>query len=130
MTEEQVRAWFDQYLDTFADLVSGARDDRRAIGRLYRAPLTMTTDDVVMTLSSEDDVTSVFGAQIDAMREAGFARAVPIETDVQVLNANTARYTALFARQRADGSEIERLRATYLIVDDDGMRIATVAVHS
>lgn len=69
--------------------------------------------------------------QIDGMRAAGYDRSETLQTDIVGVSATTVLYTAEFSRQRADRSEIGRLRATYLItLSASGRRISALAVHS
>jgi len=46
-------------------------------------------------------------------------------------SSSAALYRALLSRERGDGSEIGRLRVTYLITDGSaGRRISALLVHS
>ena len=53
-----------------------------------------------------------------------------LDSDTTAINATTAFHAAEFSRRRADGSEIARLRAAYLItLGAHGWRISALAVH-
>jgi hypothetical protein len=94
-------------------------------------PLLLTSDDGAVALTTESEVLSAVRRQIDAMRAAGYHRSDTLNSDAVALNARSALHTAEFSRQRADGSEIGRLRATYLItVGPNGRRISALAVHT
>jgi hypothetical protein len=61
---------------------------------------------------------------------APLRRSETLDSEVVAINATSALHTAEFSRRRADGTEIGRLRATYLIIDgSDGRRICALAVH-
>jgi hypothetical protein len=65
------------------------------------------------------------------MRTAYYTRSETLNSELVALNATSAIHTADFSRQRTDGSEIGRLRATDLITEGpNGRRISAVAVHS
>ena len=126
-----MRAWFDEYLAAFAACGRGESDDFRALLRYYGVPLVLTTDEAAIALVTEEEVLNAVGRQIQGMRAAGYQRSEALSSDIVVINATTALQTAEFARQRADGSEIGRLRASYLITaGPSGRRISTLAVHS
>lgn len=124
-------AWFDEYLRAFAACGRGDSDDLGMLLHYYGVPLLLTTDTAAAALVTEDEVLNAVGQQISGMRAAGYDRSETLDSDTIVLNATSALHTAGFSRQRADGSEIGRLRATYLIMDGaNGRRISALAVHS
>ena len=125
-----IRAWFDAYLTSFAACASGDADDLGALLHYYGVPLLLTSDDAAVALTSEDEVLNAVRRQIDGMRAAGYKRSETLKSEVVVINATSASYRAEFSRRRADGSEIERLGATYLITESPrGRRISALAVH-
>jgi hypothetical protein len=126
-----VRAWFDEYLRTFAACGRGESDDLRMLLQYYGVPLLLTTDEAALALTTEDEVLNAARQQIEGMRAANYDRSETLNSEIVALNATSATHTADFSRQRADGSEIGRLRATYLITDGPtGRRISAVAVHT
>jgi hypothetical protein len=125
-----VRAWFDEYLAAFAACGRGESDDLRLLLRYYGVPLVLSTDEAAIALVTEEQVLNAVGRQIEGMRAAGYYRSETLSSEVVAINATTALQTAEFARLRADGSELGRLRATYLITAGPvGRRISTLAVH-
>jgi hypothetical protein len=125
-----VRAWFDEYLAAFAVCGRGESADLSLLLRYYGVPLLLTTDEAAIALGTEDEVLNAVGRQIEGMRAAGYHRSETLSSEIVAINATTALQTSEFARQRADGSEIGRLRATYLITaGPNGLRISTLAVH-
>ena len=122
--------WFEEYLYTFAACGRGDSDDLHALLHYYGVPLLLTSDEAAVALTSQDEVLRAIRRQIDAMRAAGYHRSATLSSNVVVLNATSALHTAAFSRQRADGSEIGRLRATYVItVGANGRRISALAVR-
>ena len=67
--------------------------------------------------------------QIERLRAAEYDRTETLDSETTVLNATTALQGADFSWLRADGSEIARLRVTYVITDGGaGRRISALAV--
>jgi hypothetical protein len=65
------------------------------------------------------------------MRAANYDQTEMIGSEITSVNATSVLYVAEIARQRADRSEIERLKVTYLITDTpSGVRIAALAIHT
>ena len=124
-------AWFDEYLRAFAACGRGESDDLGMLLHFYGVPLLLTTDAAAVALVTEDEVLNAVGQQITGMRAAGYDRSETLDSDTIVINATSALHTAGFSRQRADGSEIGRLRCTYLITDGPhGRRISALALHA
>jgi hypothetical protein len=123
-------AWFDEYLRAFAACGRGESDDLGMLLHYYGVPLLLTTDAAAVVLATGDEVLNAVGRQVTGLRAAGYDRSETLDSDTLVLNATSALHTAGFSRQRVDGSEIARLRATYLIMDGPhGRRISALAVH-
>lgn len=61
----------------------------------------------------------------------GNSRSEVLDSEVTVFNATSALYQGTFSRQRGDGTEINRLTASYLVTDGtEGRRISVLAVHT
>jgi hypothetical protein len=126
-----IRVWFDEYLAAFAACGRGESDDLRALLKYYAVPLLLTTDEAAIALTTEDAVVHAVRRQIDGMRAAGYHRSETLDSEVVAINATSALHTAEYSRRRADGTEIGRLRATYLLtVGPLGRRISALAVHA
>jgi hypothetical protein len=128
---DETREWFAEYVRVFEACGRGASDDTSRLMDYYGVPLTFTTDASAVALMTEQEVLAAVHDQISGMRAAGYDRSETLDSETTSVNATTALHTAEFSRLRADGSEIGRLRATYLIVDSDrGRRISALAVHT
>ncbi len=69
--------------------------------------------------------------QVDGMRAAKYDHSDVLESESVVVNATSAIHRGTFARVRGDGSEINRLRVTYVITESSrGRRISALLVHS
>ena len=130
MEESEVIGWFAQYLSAFAALGRGESRPGDLVP-YYGLPFLVTTDDVIVSLGTEEEVAAWLQSQADAMSAAGYSHTETLVSDVAVLNRNTAVHLAEFSRQRADGTEINQLSVTYVITrESEGLRIATLVLHS
>jgi hypothetical protein len=130
MNDKDVREWFGRYLDAFAACVKGERDTASLLA-FYGVPIVFTTDDGCFALTLEEHVIGAVQPQIDALRAAHYARSEIVESNVTVVNAHSAIVDCAISRQRADGTEISRLGATYIVTDGArGRRISLLAVKS
>ena len=131
METSDVEDWFNAYLVAFAACARG--DDGNNIDRLlvyYNVPFVLATDERVLAVSSKADVVRMAQQQIEGMRAADYDRSEVLDAQVEVLNKLSAIYRGHFSRRRSDGSEIGRLRATYLITGGSaGPRISALVVH-
>jgi hypothetical protein len=126
----EVSRWFGEYLDAFAACGRGERDTASLLA-YYGVPLLLTTDNGFFALTSDDQVVAALQPQVDGMRAAGYSRSEILDSEVTILNSTSAEYRGSFSRRRSDGSEINRLTATYLVTcGADGTRISVLAVHS
>jgi hypothetical protein len=125
-----VKRWFSGYLDAFAACGRGERETATLL-EYYGVPLLITTDDGYYALTTDDQVVAGIQPQVDGMRAAAYSNSAIVDSEVNVLNATSALFRGTFSRQRSDGSEINRLTATYLVTDGvAGRRISVLAVHT
>ena len=102
--ESEVGDWFAQYLSAFAALCRG--ESRLGdVVPYYGVPFLLTTDDVIVSLGTVDEVAAWLQSQADATSAAGYSHTETLTSDVAILNRNTAVHHAEFSRQRADGTE-------------------------
>ena len=122
--------WFGEYLEMFAACGRGERDAGSLLA-CYGVPWLIATDGGFTALVTEDQVVSVARQQIDDMRAATYDHTKAVSSEVAILNASAALYRGEFSRRRADGSEISRLKATYLLTDGpNDYRVSALLVHS
>lgn len=131
MDVPDVRQWFTSYLADFAALGRGDLDDTaRLLGR-YGVPLLVSTDASSTAFVDEAQVLAFCRRQALDLRAVGYHRSEQLAADTVVLNRSCAMHRARLARLRADGTEIARLEATYLITEGPaGRRISAIVVHS
>ncbi|HEX4514185.1 MAG TPA: hypothetical protein VGH87_23385 [Polyangiaceae bacterium] len=124
-----VNEWFREYLDAFAACGRGERD-ASALLAYYGVPIFFTTDAGCAAMTSEEQVLAVAKQQVDGMRAAQYDHSEVLESESVVVNATSAIHRGTFVRVRADGSEINRVRVTYVITESArGRRISGLLVH-
>lgn len=128
--ESDLEERFGEYLSAFAALGRGESQPARVVAH-YDVPLLVTTDDVVISLGTSDDVAAWLQGQAEAMAAAHYDHTETLASAVTVLNQRTAVHRAEFSRRRRDGAEINRLTVTYVITRaSNGFRISALLVHS
>ena len=128
--DTDVRAWLAEYVSAFGACGRGEADISSLLG-YHAVPLLVTTDAGFFPLTTEELVIATMQQQIDGMLAAGFDHSEILDDALTVLNAVSALYRATFSRRRADGGEISRFTASYLVTDGPaGRRISVLAVHS
>ncbi len=129
MNEADVRRWYAEYLEAFAQCGRGERPTSDLI-EYYGVPMTLTTNDSAATYTTVEEAVGWASDQAAGMQAAGYLRTDEWRlAKVTVLNDTTALYDVGLARIGADGSEISRFAFTYLIVDGTaGRRIAALVV--
>ena len=131
MDVDDTREWFEEYVRVFEACGRGASDDISRLMDYYAVPLLLTTEAAAVALMTEQEVLATVHDQISGMRAAGYHRSETLDSETRSINATTALHTAEFSRRRADGSEIQRLRASYLFIDSRrGRLISALAVHT
>ena len=130
MDESDVSRWFGEYCEVFTECGRGESDTGSLLA-YYGVPLLLATDGGFIALTTEDQVVAAAQQQIDGMRAAAYDHSDILASDVTVLNATSALYRQEFSRRRADGDEISRSTATYLVTDGSaGRRISALVLHS
>jgi hypothetical protein len=128
---DDTRDWFEEYVRVFEACGRGASDDISRLMDYYGVPLLFTTEVSAVALMTEREVLDAVRDQISGMRAAGYDRSETLDSETTSINATTALHTGEFSRRRADGGEIGRIRATYLIIDSGhGRWISALAVHT
>lgn len=130
MDEGAVSEWFEEYLSAFAACGRGECPPGDVVG-YFTAPILLSSDDIVAWLRTSDEVTSWLQTQVDGMLAAAYDHSETLSSETTVLNGTTAIHRATFSRQRADGEQINRLTATYVVTRGSaGFRISAVVLHS
>jgi hypothetical protein len=125
-----VSRWFGEYLEAFAACGRGETETASLLA-YYGIPLLLTTDDGFFALTSDDQVVEAVQHQVDGMRATGYYRTETLGSEVTLVNSTSTLYRGTFSRRARDGSEINRLTATYLVTTGEaGRRISVLAVHS
>lgn len=129
MDESDVREWFAEYLSAFAAMGRG-QSRPGEVAAYYGVPFLLTTDDVIVSLATRDEVVAWLQSQLDAMVAMNYDHTETPASDVEILNRQSAVHRAEFSRQRADGTEINHMSVSYLITRGEGLCISALLFHS
>ena len=129
MDAKMVTRFLNEYLDGFAACVRGEQDIA-TLSAFYGVPLIITSDDGVIALTTDGDVTTVIQGQVDGLRALRYHSTRVLQSEVISLNATSALFRASLARYDDKGDEIDCPTITYVVTDGDaGTRIMMLAAH-
>ena len=128
MDPDDLRRWFDEYLERFVACARGQLDPA-AMLEFYGVPLLMTSGQGALDLTSEAAVVAALEGQVTQLRAAGYHDSVTLRCEHTPINRHSAIVDGEFSRRRADGTEIGRLSATYVVAEAPSRRIRMLAVH-
>lgn len=121
--------WFQAYL---ADFVACARGDGElaSLLRHYGLPLIISSDDGIVTLSTDDDVAAVMQGELDGLRAIGYDHTDVLHLELTALNSTSALVRGTFSRRDRHGNELNCPTVTYLVTEDGAApRISVLAAH-
>lgn len=121
--------WFQSYLSAF---VACARGDGElgALLRHYGCPLIISSDDGVVTLTTEEDLAAVMQGELDGLRAIGYDHTDVVHLELTSLNSTSALIRGTFSRRDRHGHELNCPTVTYLVTEDGaGPRISVLAAH-
>jgi hypothetical protein len=104
-----VRAWYDQYLDTFTCLAASELSNVEALLAYFGVPLVIITTDRYLVLPTREAVLATAQTLIDRLRQANYASSTVHRLEVHPLNARAAFVDGDFSRPSI--SRRERTRA-------------------
>lgn len=124
------REWFNDYVGALDACGRSELDDPRALLRYHAVPLLLTTDIEAMTLTTEAEVLEAVHWQIQALRVAAFHYTETLYSEMIAINATSLLQKSHLLRRRANGTEIGRVHATFLItIGAHGPRITVLAMR-
>jgi ketosteroid isomerase-like protein len=124
--------------DDKAGVTSLLNDYARAFGKLdvqailpyYHEPSVLITTRGVATMPTHAAMAVAFKPLMDGLRARGYARSEFTTLNVKRLSATTALASGAAVRYKADGQELERLGATYVLhKTENGWKIAVTVGH-
>ncbi len=129
MDVSEIRDWFQGYLDAFASSVNNPSESGRML-KFYAVPLILAGDDGAQVLTTEEDVVAMVQGAAAGLQSDRYSHSELLDSHLIDINRSTALLRGEFSRRRIDGSEIERVGATYFIaVGGPGLRIFAVGAH-
>jgi ketosteroid isomerase-like protein len=105
---------FRDYNDVFS------RGDLSAIGQHCNVPLVVISSQGVEVLTTMSEIEGFYGGILRDLRERGYSHSIRLELHVKLLEQTTALASAVFVRQKTDGSELETFGVTYVLRKTEG----------
>lgn len=100
------------------------------VAAYYRLPVTMIFGENIQVLDTRDKVLKALNAVMDGLVEKGFDHTEVDEYHCHRLNDTTSILSAAFSRLKTDGSLLEKLGASYTVVNDGaGYKISYLIAH-
>ena len=119
-----VRGLIIEYLDAFNC------DEFDAAADCYHLPFTWLFGPKRLLIPTRAELAAMLRETKAGLVETGLARSTLSECHVRALGDHAALASVAISRLREDGSEIERIGASYLVHDEgEGWRFHTVAAH-
>jgi glyoxylase-like metal-dependent hydrolase (beta-lactamase superfamily II) len=125
----EVTQWFfDDYLTTWVNVCAGTTErGPEFILDYWSAPLSLSSDEGGRWILDEAGVVALLQQLHERLRAAGYTHTAVLDQNVAVYNANGAAVEAIWSRQRADGTEIERVAIHFeLMRGSNGWRIVGI----
>jgi ketosteroid isomerase-like protein len=110
--QEAIRALLNRYYETFGR-------NAVALSHFYSEPALVVFPNQLIRLDSRADVVSFFDKLALSLRPSGFSLEM-VDCRVRLLNPTTALCSAVALRLKADGTEMQRAGATYLLHKSGG----------
>jgi hypothetical protein len=124
-----VRDFFARYYWAYHDLTRHPEADRTALLEFFAVPLTVTTPETHLALTSPEAVVRSIGRQMDRLRQQPYERSIPVRSDFRILNRRSALAEVDWARTSRLGQEVSRLHLLYLVTETEvGTRITSMVV--
>ncbi|RLA42907.1 MAG: hypothetical protein DRR06_13415 [Gammaproteobacteria bacterium] len=101
-----------------------------AVAKFYRPPVTMIFANQVSILDDEGKIIRTLQSIMDTLTNKDFSHSQVDSCNIHQLTDKTALLSATFSRLKTDGTLLEKLGATYTVIDDgDGYKIAALIAH-
>ncbi len=101
-----------------------------AMADFFNVPVTMISGGRANTLSTEEQLTNSLQIVMNGLVTQGFDHSEIDEVHIHPLSAKTALLSAIFSRLKTDGSLLQKIGATYTVIDSgEGYKIATLVAH-
>jgi hypothetical protein len=123
------RDFFARYHEAFHAIIVGGSDDLQPLLEFFTVPLTITTRETHLLLTTGDAILAAFRDNAVRQREQHYERSVPERMEFRILNERAFLAEAHWVRTGKLGQEQSTLRMLYLgAITDEGMRIVNLVV--
>ena len=123
--EQEIDQFLNNYISDFSKL------DLKAIVSYFHLPCSFIVPGDVLVFTSASEVEGFWGPRFDDLKTQGYGRTERAETNINVLNNDTAITSGKAIRYAQDGSELTRRSTTFVLrKSDGGWKIVTLIHHS
>ena len=123
--EQEIDQLLDRFLSDFSNL------DLKAVVSYFHLPCTFIVPREVLLFTSVSEVESFWGPRLDDLKTQGYGRTERLESNINVLNDDTAISSGKAIRYAEDGSELGCRSTTFVLrKTDDAWKIVTLIHHS
>jgi hypothetical protein len=129
--EAEVRAWFNEYVETFVRCAGSGSADAEPLLKYLHAPSSLATGDLFVVVRTREEVAGLLGGELARLAKSDYGGSTAIDPIIQVINRRSATIAVTWSRTTRSGVEFQRLQVSYWIArTDDGWRILGSAVHA
>jgi ketosteroid isomerase-like protein len=121
--ERDLERFYREYIDLF-----NREDAQRCVDSFARPYVALSGSRGVNLVPNEASYAGDFGRMIEALKGRGWARSDIVAMETWALDPNLGMIVAHVARVKADGSNLEDVRACYMVRRENGQwKIATIS---
>ncbi len=97
----------------------------------FHYPVTLLAGGTKQTFASSGDLEAMFVDGLAALSDKGFSHSTVDEMNIHPLGASVALASGVFTRWHENGSELEKIGATYTVIKEGAgdWKITTVITH-
>ena len=123
-SQQQLNSFLLDYCETFRP------GNLPAVAEFYHLPVTMIFKDRVTVLNTIADVILALQSIMDGLVKRSFTHSRVDECHAHQLTETIGLLSAKFSRIKADGTVLEKLGATYTVINSgDGYKITVLVAH-
>lgn len=124
-----IRDFFTRYHAAFHAVIQEGSDDLEPLLEFFAVPLTVTTRETHVVLSSAEEILAAFKGNVARQRRQASMRSVPERQDLRVLNDKAFLAEVDWVRKGKLGQEVSTLRMLYLGSETEaGLRITALVI--
>lgn len=122
--EKQITDFIKRYCGDYKSSTVGS------MGQYFADPITIIRDQLISSYQSAESFVETLSPALESLLETGFSHTVLDEISIHPLNQQSTCVSANFKRLNREGELLEKVGATYIVIDtDQGLKIAIIIHH-